>query len=695
MTMNQPALKILFKRLPVAIRSGTGGLFVVFWLSFLPNSCPAQQWPDLTEMSLEDLMNMEVTLATRTASRLSETASAISVISDVEIRRAGVSGIPDAIRLATGMEVASLDANKWAISARGFNSIYSNKTLVLMDGRSLYSPLFSGVFWDSQDVMLEDVDRIEVIRGPGAALWGANAVNGIVNILSKEAKATQGGLVAFGGGTREKGFGSVRYGGKIGEKLYYRVFAKHTRYGGFVDTSGMRTHDDWFMSSGGFRMDWNGSSGNSLTFQGDIHAGDVGQEGKPTLFRNIRMEIPDYRTLVRSGNLNGRFKHRFSETADMDFRVSFDWIERRDKVMIGGEYNTLDADLQHHFRQGDIHEVVWGLGYRVTRDRIRDDLMATMIPDHKTYDILSAFIQDEISLVRNRLLLTVGSKFEHNDFTRGEIQPNLRMLWTLNSRHSIWGAVSRAVRLPDRSDRGFRVNYNLDPLHLSLQGNPQLRSEEVLAWEAGYRLHPVQNFWFSLNGFFNQYKRITIYNIGDMRIQTDPLSILLPFYIDNRMSGTGLGLEIIGDWEAREGLRFHASYAYLDLRLEADGEVRNRYAKFERDLGLEKNIIQTWLISKGGKSPRHSASLRGSWNVTRKVEADVGLRYVDRLPGIEIDRYFGLDCRLGWNVRKSMEAYLVGRDLIGARHREFNEQPSPFGSTLVSRSASAGVRFIF
>jgi iron complex outermembrane receptor protein len=638
---------------------------------------------------------MEVTLATRTASRLSETASAISVISDIDIRRSGVTGIPDAIRMATGMEVANLDANKWAISARGFNSIYSNKTLVLMDGRSLYSPLFSGVFWESQDVLLEDVDRIEVIRGPGAALWGANAVNGIVNILSKEADATQGGLFAFGGGTREKGFGSVRYGGKIGEKLYYRVYAKHTRYGGFVDTSGLRTDDDWFLSSGGFRMDWNGPSGNSLTLQGDIHAGDVGQEGKPTLFRNIKMEIPDYRTQVRSGNLNGRFRHRFSEAADMDLRVSFDRMERRDKVVIGGEYNTLDVDLQHHFGRGGRHEVVWGLGYKITRDRIRNDLMAAMIPDRKTYDVISAFIQDEISLVRNRLLLTMGSKFEHNDFTRGEIQPNLRMLWTLNSRHSIWGAVSRAVRLPDRSDRGLRVNYNLDPLQLSLQGNPDLRSEELLAWETGYRLRPSTNIWLSLNGFYNLYRRFTIYNIGEIRVLTDPLSIQLPFYTDNRMSGTGLGLEISGDWEAREGLRFHASYAYLNLRLEADDEVRIRYAKFERDLGLEKDIIQTWLISKGGKSPRHSASLRGSWNITRKLEADASLRYVDQLPGIEVDRYFGLDCRLGWRVRQNMEIYLVGRDLIGARHREFDEQPSPFGSTVVRRSVYAGVRFRF
>jgi iron complex outermembrane receptor protein len=678
------------------LRVRIAGFILAFGMAMISGPGAAQEKrPDLAEMSLEDLMNLEVTLATRKASRLSETAAAISVISNDEIRRSGVIGIPDALRLATGMEVARLDANKWAVSARGFNSVYANKMLVLMDGRSLFSPMFSGVFWESQDVMLEDVDRIEVIRGPGATLWGASAVNGIVNILSKNAQTTQGGLLTFGSGTEEKGFVGLRYGWRTGKNLYTRIFAKHSRRNGFVNASGLPTGDDWAMSSGGFRMDWNGSARNSLALQADLHAGDVGQEGTPTLFQNIKMGIPDYRTRVTGGNIIGRYRHQFSETADLNMHVSFDRMERRDDVMIGGEYSTFDADLQHHFGRGSRHEVVWGLGYRITGDRVRDDLMATMHPDHKTYDVLSAFIQDEISLVRDRLRLTVGSKFEHNDFTAGEIQPNLRILWTLNDRHSVWGAVSRAVRVPDRSDLSVQVDYHVDPLQFILQGNPQLRSEELLAWEAGYRLHPSESLWFSVNGFTNRYRNITIYNIGDIRVLADPFIIQLPFFTDNRMSGTGSGLEMIGDWEALERLRFHGSYVYLELRLEPDSELRAGYEKFQEDLGADKSLIQSYLTSKAGKSPRHAASLRGSWNATRTVEADVSLRFVDRLPSIGIDRYFGLDCRLGWSARQNVEIYVAGRDLASARHMEFDEQPSPFGSTFVQRSVYAGVRFQF
>ena len=679
-----------------AHRIRTAGFFLVCCLALASGPGAAQQKrPDLAEMSLEDLMNLEVTLATRTASRLSETAAAISVISGEEIRRSGVTGIPDALRLATGMEVARLDANKWAVSARGFNSIYSNKLLVLRDGRSLFSPVFSGVFWESQDVLLDDVDRIEVVRGPGATLWGANAVNGIVNILTKDAWNTRGGLLSIGGGTEEKGFGSLRYGGKIGDKTAYRIYAKHSSRNGFKTRSGSPTNDDWTMTSCGFRMDWRASGRNSMTLQGDLHTGDVGQEGYPTLFQNVKMNIPDYSTRVKAANAIGRIRHRFSETADMELRVSIDRMERRDNVMIAGEYSTLDADLQHHFGMGSGHEVVWGLGYRMTTDRIQSDLMATMIPDHMRYDVLSAFFQDEMRLVRDHLRFTAGSKFEHNDFTGWEVQPNLRLLWTIDDRHSVWGAVSRALRIPDRSDNGLRVEYNLDPVRFFLLGNPNLRSEEVLAWESGYRLHPSENAWFSLNGFYNRYRRVTIYNIGDIRVMTDPFSIELPFFSDNRMSGRGYGLEMSGDLEVREGLRLHGSYVLLDLKLEADGELLARYGELQEGMALDRSIVQSWLLSKAGKSPRHTACLRGSWNTGRTLEVNAGLRFVDRLPGIGIDRYFGLDCRIGWNVRRNTEIYIAGRDLIGAGHREFDEQPSPFGSTVVQKSVVAGVRLRF
>jgi len=370
--------------------------------------------------------------------------------------------------------------------------------------------------------------------------------------------------------------------GKSGKKRNTRIFAKHSRRNGFLNAAGLQAGDDWTMSSGGFRMDWIGSGRNSLTLQGDLHAGDIGQEGLPTLFQNVKIGLPDYRTHVKAANVIGRVKPRFSETADMDLRVSIDRMERRDDVMIGGEYSIARCRFAHHFEPGSIHEVVWGLGYRLTADRIQTDLMATMVPDHKRYDVLSAFIQDEMRLVPDRLRLTIGSKFEHNDFTGGEVQPNLRFLWTINDRHSVWGAVSRALRVPDRSDFGLRVDYNLDPIRFVLLGNPKLRSEEVLAWESGYRLHPAEKYLVQFERILQsipahhdlQHRRHPRPDRSDL----DRASV----FSDNRMSGTGSGLEASGDWEIRDGLRLHGSYVFSTCASNPTGTCRPRTTSFRR-----------------------------------------------------------------------------------------------------------------
>jgi iron complex outermembrane receptor protein len=682
----------------------------IFWcLLFMaadPDFCIAQnKIVDLTELSLEELMNIDVTLASRKASKLSQVAAAMTVISQDDIHRSGVTSIPEALRMVPGMEVARLDANKWAISARGFNSIYANKLLVLMDGRSLYSPIFSGVFWESQDFLLEDIDRIEVIRGPGATLWGSNAVNGIVNIVTKDAESTQGGFIGLGAGTEEKGFGGFRYSGRLRDKLYYRLYIKHTLRNHFVNAYDRPAEDSWTMSSGGFRMDWEPSKLNALTVQGDLHAGIVGQEGRPTLFKEIKMGIPDYRTRLRSGNVIGKWRHRFSETSDMDLRLSFDRVARKDTVVIGGEYNNFDMDLQHHFHWGNRHDVVWGLGYRVTWDRMQKDLMAFMSPNQMTCQVMSAFAQDEITLARNRLRLTLGSKFEYNGFTGFEIQPNGRLLWMPTDHHTLWGAVSRAVRVPDRADYDLQVHYDLGLIRFSLLGNPHLRSEELLAYELGYHFRPADDFLVSLNGYYNRYSSINNYNIGTIRPFTDPFYIQLPFFMDNQMSGSAVGGELSTDYQIHERLRLRGSYAFLKIRLTPSKEISAKYAelqsllikyaKFLNLLNLDTSVIDAWLTSKEGKSPAHQVSLRGSWNVYKNVEVNANFRYVARLPSIDIKGYFGFDARLGWKPRRNLELYVVGQNLLEARHFEFEEQPSPFASTQIQRGVYGGVNVRF
>jgi iron complex outermembrane receptor protein len=651
--------------------------------------------PDITELSLEELMNIDVTLASRKKDKLFHAAAAMTVVSRDDIRRSGVTSIPEALRMVPGMEVARLDANKWAVSARGFNSLYSNKMLVLMDGRSLYSPVFSGVFWESLDVLLEDVDRIEVILGPGATLWGSNAVNGIINIISRDAKSTQGGFVGLGAGTVEKGFGSFRYGGRLGKNLFYRFSLKHSKRGPFVNSDGVPANDGWTMSTGEFRMDWEPSERSTFTVQGDLHAGTVGQEGKPTLFQEIKMGIPDNKTRLRSGNVIAKWFHRTSEKSDVSLRLSFDRSERKDTVVIGGEYNTFDMDFQHHFHWGSRHDVVWGTGCRVTRDRLQRDLMASMNPDRKTYGVLSVFAQDEIELAKNRLRLSIGSKFERNDFTGFEIQPNVRLLWTPEDRHTAWAAVSRAVHIPDRSDYDLQIRYDLQPLQFILSGNPELRSEKLIAYELGYHYRPLDGLLVNLNAFYNRYHSITNYNIGTVRIVPVPLSIQLPFFMDNLMSGFTAGCELGADYQVHKRIRLRGSYAYLKIRLTPSGETLARYAEFQKELNLDPNVINALLTSKTEKSPAHQVSLRGSAKVRTHLEADVNFRYVARLPGIGVGRYFGMDARLGWTPLSNLELYVVGQNLLEADHFEFDEQPSPFSSTRVQRGVYAGMNFRF
>jgi iron complex outermembrane receptor protein len=649
---------------------------------------------DLTALSLEELMNIEVLMTTRKPGRLSEVPAAIDVLTGEDIRRSGAMNIPDALRGVPGMEVARVDANKWAVSARGFNGIYSNKLLVLLDGRSLYSPIFSGVFWESHDVLMEDVSRIEVIRGPGATLWGAGAMNGIVNIVSRDAGSTPGLYLDAGSGTEELRWVSGRFGGSVGGRTAYRVFARHSVRGGFENAEGEAGRDDWRGTNAGFRVDASPTRRDHLTLQAQGGWGNIGQEGSPTLVPGLVMNFPDYRTRTQSHYGLGRWQRTISDRNDFALQVSVDRTQRHDTLIIGGRYTTLDVDAQHHFRVGR-HDAVWGAGFRITKNRMDDNLMAAMNPSSRTFRTSSAFIQDEIDLIVRRLRLTAGTKVEHNDFTGFEVQPNVRLMWMPSNRHSFWAAASRAVRLPDPADYDLSIHYDMPMVRMTINGNPDLEPEELTAFECGWQARPAAGLKAGVNAYLNVYRNIHAYNIGEVRVIENPAAVEIPFFLDNAMSGTVTGVEFSADGRIGTAFRCRLAVSGLDMRLDPSRDMLGRFRFYQQSLGLPQDIVDSWLKSKEGKSPDWMASLRCSWNPCRRVDVDIMARVVDELPGMAIPGYTGIDARLAFHPSGFLELYVTGQNLARRTHREFDESPAAFGATAVERGVYGGASFRF
>ena len=414
-----------------------------------------QSVPDVTALSMEDLMNIQVTSVSKRTQKVADAAAAIFVITQEDLRRSGATSIPEALRLVPGLEVARIDENKWAIGSRGFNGRFDNKLLVLIDGRSVYTPLFSGVYWNVQDVMLEDIDRIEVIRGPGATLWGANAVNGVINIITKKAKATQGGLATAGGGNEERGSVSARYGDKIGGDTTYRVYGKYFDWAPSQYANGGTANDGWEAQRGGFRADYTPAGSNSFTLQGDLyHSGYNETLTVPSFAAPYSNTFPNTGA-YSGGNVLGRWNHS-SEGGSMSLQMYYDNTTLADNSLFVDHQNIFDVDFQDGFHVGDAQQMVWGLGYRSIMDRNDPSFSVSLQPNQRSLNQFSAFLQDEISLVHS-LRLTIGSKFENNTFTGFEFEPNVRLLWTMTPNQSIWTAVSRAVRTPALTEEGLRL----------------------------------------------------------------------------------------------------------------------------------------------------------------------------------------------------------------------------------------------
>jgi len=633
---------------------------------------------DLTAMSIEDLAQMQVTSVSKKRERLSDTAAAIFVITQEDIRRSGATSIPDLLRMVPGLDVAQIDANTWAISSRGFNDRFANKMLVLMDGRVVYTPFFSGVYWDVQDTLLEDIERIEVVRGPGATMWGTNAVNGVINIITKHAKDTLGGLVSGGGGNQEQGFGAVRYGGQINDRAYYRFFAKYFNRDDFSNSSGQDGADHWNILRGGFRTDWTLGGRDSLTVQGDLYNGSAGE----TAPRVVSLSPPttgffDDRTHLAGGNLLLRWNRTFSARSDTTLQLYYDRDDRRD-ARISEVRHTVDLDFRHHLRVGSRHDMVWGLGYRFTADEAVGSLSLSFNPSSHSQSLLNAFFQDEIVLLPERLRLTLGAKIEHDQANAVlEIKPNMRLLWTPHPRHAIWAAISRADRSPARSDTSLRVNLAAfrgaggTTTVLALFGNPELRDEEVLATELGYRAQLGKRLSLDVTGFYNRYDELRASEQGPPFFESDPQPshLVIPLVFQNASHGNTHGIELATNWNLTGRWRLSGGYTWLD------GDLRGASAT-----GATLNPAPAL------NAPQQQWNLRSYLNLRANVEFDTSLYYVGRVSDLALPGYLRVDSRFGWRPTESLEISVVGQNLLKNRHFEFTSPSEGISPTQVKRS---------
>jgi iron complex outermembrane receptor protein len=611
----------------------------------LPQQAPQR---DLTEMSIEDLLNIEVTSVARREQKLSQSASAVYVITHEDIRRSGATTLPDVLRLAPGVQVMQMDGVKWGVSIRGFNGRFSNKLLVMIDGRSIYSPIFAGVHWEASDVLLEDVDRIEVIRGPGATLWGSNAVNGVINIITRPARETQGVRVTAGGGNQEGGFGSVRMGGAAGSQIHYRFYSKYNSRSGMLLPSGGRANDNLRKSQGGFRIDWLPSERDEVLLSGDAYEGAGGERFQVTLRSPPYQQEMPYRTSMSGANLIARWTRRHSERSQTQFQLYFDRVNRDNLLERNTSYSLGDAELQH---QHDLsrHRLMVGVGYRVSRDGSPTEWFATLDPSRRTLQRVNAFVQDEISLVPGRLLLTVGSKFENNTYTDWRAQPSFSLLANLTGKSTFWLSAARADRSPSRVERDLVFDLFFAPgpqdslLRSQVRGNDQVGPEHLLSFGSGYRFSPLPGLSFDLAAFYNVYDGIAV-------VIAEP-----PVFLGGTPPTTLLPLTFAN---ADENQRLYGAEAAVSWRPLEAGALRLSYSWLRGGVDTESDVI----------GPGHQLAARWSWNLPGGLEWDSTYYFTDAYNVVPAQHR--VDTRLGWRPARRWELSIVGQHLLNSQHLE-------------------------
>jgi iron complex outermembrane receptor protein len=583
------------------------------------------------------------------------------------------------------MDVAQLDANGWAVSARGFNDYLANKLLVMIDGRSVYDPAFGGVFWELEDVPLEDIDRIEVIRGPGGTIWGANAMNGVINIITKRAKATRGALLKSGSGSTTTAQDLVQYGGQLRGHAFFRVFGQYSNNSSLTFPSGQRAADGWHMPHGGFRSDWDLAAKDSLTVEGDFYNSDEGETLTSFLSLSPPFEaIFNDRIFSRGGNTLARWDHRFSDRYDATVQMYYDG-GRRGQFGIYEDRDTWDFDFKNHVAIGLRQDLVWGFGYRVDSFYVRPGYAISPARPRSTDNLFNSFIQDEIRLT-DSFWLTLGSKLEHNAYTGFEYEPGARLLWSPNPRQAAWAAISRAIRQPTLEDLEVRYNEAAFPgpngmvSLVSVFGDPHFKSEELLAYETGYRAQASRRLSVDVSAFYNIYHRLRTYEPGQPFFESSPspLHLVLPQVTENKMHGNTYGAEASSTWSVSSWWKVSPGYAWLKMNLHADPGSEDKTSPLD-----------------AGGSPRQQFQIRSSMDLPRHWEFDTNFYYVGRLSELRIPEHLRADARLGWRPTPSWELSVVGQDLLEPRHLEFVYQTNTILSTQIPRSVFGEIRFWF
>ena len=630
----------------------------------------------LKHLSLEQLGDVEVTTASKEPEQVWRTPAAIYVITQDAIRRSGATSIPEVLRLAPGVEVARVDSDHWSIGIRGFGAVLASKLLVLIDGRSVYTPLFAGVYWQVQATPLEDIERIEVIRGPGDTIWGANAVDGVINIITKKATDTHGAIASLGGGNTDEGTTTVRYGGGNDRGFNYRVYGM-----GFDRSPEFHSQgddfDDWRMGQAGFRSDWDRGARDTFTFQGDIYREISGEATTYALYSPpSQVNVDGYANLT-GGNLLGRWKRVLNPGSDFQIQAYVDRTNHFEPEF-GETRNTFDVDFLDHSTLPGQQNFLWGLGARVSPSNLVQLVPSIdFLPHHQTDEIYSGFAQDEIPFFSRRLSLTLGSKLEHNNYTGFEVQPSGRLLWTPTPRQSFWSSFTRAVRTPSRLDEDvqltdFATTVPL-PIYLRVDGSPQFHSEKLQGYEAGYRALAISSLYLDVALFYNNYNDIYSFQVGAPFLEATPTPVhaIIPLLTSNGIEGNTKGFEVAPDWKPVSWWELRPSYSHLEVELENKSWSND----------------PTSVAGYEGSSPRHQATIQSFFNLPRKLEFDQTYRYVSALPAQVVARYRTADARFSGHFARQMEWSVVGQNLLQPQHAEFGGDPG--GLVGIKRSVYA------
>jgi iron complex outermembrane receptor protein len=618
----------------------------------------------LKGLSLAELGNIEVTTTSKGPVKLSQTPAAVYVITREDIRSAGVTSIPEALRLAPGVEVGQIDSVKWAVGIRGFQSRLSRALLVLVDGRTVYSPQFHGVYWEVQDTLLEDIDRIEVIRGPGGTIWGANAVDGVINIITRNAKDTKGTFVSGSGGSVDQGELDVRQGGGNSE-FSYRVYAKGVDHGPEYH-SDRNNFDDWRRAQGGFRTDWNVGSRDTLTVQGDIYDSEAGERVRVSSLAPPSAKNIDQDAELSGGNVLARWQRTFANGSDLQLQGYYDRVNRLQANQ--AEYrNTFDLDLVHHFSLSRTQDFIWGVGARISPASLPAVIpVYVFTPEKRTDQLYSAYAQDAISLVSEKLALTLGAKLLHSSFSGFDVEPSARLLWTPAPTRTFWAAVTRAVRTPSDLEETLE-NTSLIPgatsAFIRTYGNPNFKSEMLVGYEAGYRSLVTSTFSVDLAAFYNEYNRLASLEPGGPFTESDQGTTvtIYPYTSGNGIKGATAGFELAADWKPKPWSRLQGSYSLLHM-------------DFHRASGSSDSMTET---ANERQTPQHQARVQSSFDLSRDVDLTLTFRYVGPVPFYAVPGYATGDARIAWRPVRHIEFSVTGQNLLQPHHPEYGGDPGP------------------